>query len=186
MSTTNVGIRHQRSVSGLVFNEQGSVEGVELSSDTGSPEILSAALVVDATGLVSKSPGWLEAAGYGPVPEYGINIGLSYTSAVFTLPDGEAPGFTAMAVIPSPPNKRGAFIAPIENDRWLVSLHTRFEQDLPTSHDEMTAFASGIEITEVADFLANAVIDGPVRSYRNRDATWRRYDKLDRFPEGSH
>jgi 2-polyprenyl-6-methoxyphenol hydroxylase-like FAD-dependent oxidoreductase len=48
----------------------------------------------------------------------------------------------------------------------------------------MLAFAEGIEVPEVAQFLKKATLAGPVRTYHKPEATWRRYDKLTRFPEG--
>jgi hypothetical protein len=87
-------------------------------------------------------------------------------------------------VLPQPPRKRGAFVNQVEGGKWLVSLHTRFEKDLPTNHEEMLAFAEEIEVPEVAEFLKKAVIAGPVHTYRKPEANWRRYDKLEWFPEG--
>jgi 2-polyprenyl-6-methoxyphenol hydroxylase-like FAD-dependent oxidoreductase len=48
----------------------------------------------------------------------------------------------------------------------------------------MLGFAGDIEVPDVANFLGEAKIVGSVRSYRKLEATWRRYDKAERVPEG--
>ena len=75
-------------------------------------------------------------------------------------------------------------MARVKDDTWIVSLHTRFEKDLPRNYDEMVAFAATMEVPEVADFLRRAVLDGEIRSYRKGEAFRRRFEKATRFPEG--
>jgi 2-polyprenyl-6-methoxyphenol hydroxylase-like FAD-dependent oxidoreductase len=183
-SEPNLEVRGGTSVEGLSFTDDGNVDGVLVGTGDGSVETLRADLVVDATGRLSRTPEFLEQAGYGAVPESRINIGISYTSAVFDAPRGFEPDYLALALIPTPPAKRGGFVVRIENDQWMVSLHTRFEKTLPKTHDELTEFAAGIDISDFAEFLGEAHLAGPIRSYRKRDATWRRYDQLDPFPDG--
>jgi len=149
-----------------------------------APERVEADLVVDCTGHLSRAQDTLVAHEGATVPGFKINIGISYTSAVFAAPRSAANGHKGVAILPSPPNKRGAFVSLIEDGQWLVSLHTRFERTLPTTHEEMIAFASGIETPDTVDFLRQAKVQTPIRSYRKLEAVWRRFDKQPEFPDG--
>jgi 2-polyprenyl-6-methoxyphenol hydroxylase-like FAD-dependent oxidoreductase len=179
-----VELRHETTVESLSFGSGGEVDGVRVHSADKSGEVVHADLVVDCTGRLSHTPEDLQVRGYEVAPETKFRIGISYTSAFFETPRSFLDEYGILAIQPNAPLKRGAFIAKTESGRWLVSLHTRFEKELPTSHDEMSEFARDIGAPEVVNFLDVAKIQGPVRSYRKLDATWRRYDKAERFPEG--
>ncbi len=184
LEEAGVEVRHETTAEGLVFDGH-RVTGIAVQGMGGGQDRLSADLVVDCTGRMSKAPKMLSAQGLGTVQEFKVNMGISYTSALFESP-GAAPGWgKGVTVLPAPPVKRGAFIGASEDGKWLVSLHTRFERQLPTTHEEMIVFASEIpETREFADFLMTAKALTPVRSYRKPDAIWRRFDKLAAFPEG--
>lgn len=179
-----VSIRHSSSLKEIVLDGDGSVKGVVISNPDGSSEELRADLVVDCTGRGSQLPAQLKALGIDGVPEFRINMGLSYTSALYEAPADALGGDASLVVIPRPPQKRGAFVSKVEGGRWMVSLHSRFEKQLPESEDEMLAFASASEVPDVADFLQQARLAGPIRTYRKPHATWRRFDKCERFPNG--
>jgi 2-polyprenyl-6-methoxyphenol hydroxylase-like FAD-dependent oxidoreductase len=177
----------------LLFSDAATVTGVEVRFADGTVEAIPADLVVDCTGRVSKVPQVLAQVGYDPIQQFTLNIGTSYTSALVRAPADAADGFEVLVVLPEPPAKRGAFVARLMDDRWIVSLHTRFESDLPKTYQEMVAFAETIEVPDIAAFLARAALDGErgergengeIRSYRKGEAVWRRYDKAERFPEG--
>jgi 2-polyprenyl-6-methoxyphenol hydroxylase-like FAD-dependent oxidoreductase len=184
MLRPQVELRHETTVESLSFGSDGGVDGLRVRSTNGSEEIIHADLVVDCTGRLSRTREDLQAGGYEVAHESKLKIGISYTSAFFETPGSFSEEYGLLVIQPTAPLKRGAFIAKTEGGRWLVSLHTRFEKELPTSQDEMSAFARDIEAPEVANFLDVAKIQGPVRSYRKLEATWRRYDKPERFPEG--
>ncbi len=178
----NVGVRSDTVVEGYSFDGRGDVSGLAIRSPNGSAEVLHADLVVDCTGRTSRLQEQLFAHGYDSPKEYKITMGLSYTSAVFEAPEGCLRA-KALGVNPTPPRKRGGIVISNEDGAYLVSLHTRFEKQLPTSLAEMIAFARDIEQPDVVDFLEHATIKSRVRSYRKPHATWRRFDKLDRFPQ---
>jgi len=184
MREDNVELRPSTSLEDLVFTDSQRVCGALLQTTGSAPEPVDADLVVDCTGHLSRAKDVLAAREGAAVPGFKINIGISYTSAVFAAQRGAADGYKGVAILPSPPNKRGAFVSLIEDGQWLVSLHTRFERTLPATHEEMIAFASEIETPDTVEFLRQARIQTPVRSYRKLEAAWRRFDKQARFPEG--
>jgi 2-polyprenyl-6-methoxyphenol hydroxylase-like FAD-dependent oxidoreductase len=179
-----VDLRPTTSLEDLVFDRAGRVCGVSARTNGAATEPIEADLVVDCTGRLSKAIEILSARVRPPVPEFKINIGISYTSAIFAASREAAGGKKAIAILPSPPKKRGGFVSLIEDGKWLVSLHTRFEKQLPRTQQEMILFASEIETPDIADFLRQAKVQTPIRSYRKLDATWRRFDKLASPPDG--
>ena len=184
MLRPGVEFRHETTVDGLSLNSEGRVDGLRVRSAGNHDDVVHADLVVDCTGRLSHTREHLQAGGYEAADEAKFRIGISYTSAFFEAPGSFSNEYGLLAIQPKAPLKRGAFIAKTEGGRWLVSLHTRFEKELPSSHEEMSAFARDIETPEAAIFLSGARIQGPVRSYRKLDASWRRYDKAQRFPDG--
>src|SRR3954465_7590025 len=70
----NVRLRDGCEAAGLVASpDRSAVTGVELRPrDGGSPETVRADLVVDASGRGSRAGGWLEALGYGRLPETAV------------------------------------------------------------------------------------------------------------------
>jgi 2-polyprenyl-6-methoxyphenol hydroxylase-like FAD-dependent oxidoreductase len=184
MRQANIELRPETNLEDLVFSDSGRICGASLRRTGGAPERVDSDLVVDCTGHLSKAQEILASREGKAVPGYKINIGIAYSSAVFAAPHGAADGYRGVAILPSPPNKRGAFVSLIEDGKWLVSLHTRFEKTLPATQDDMIAFASEIETPDAADFLRRAKIQTPIRSYRKLEATWRRFDKQASFPDG--
>ena len=180
----SIELRPTTSVEDLIFDGGGRVCGVLSRTNGSAVDRIGADLVVDCTGRLSKANDILSAHARQDVPEFKINIGISYTSAIFEAPREAVDGKKGIAVLPSPPNKHGAFVSLIEDGKWLVSLHTRFEKKLPTTQEEMLLFADEMETPDTADFLKQAKLQTPIRSYRKLDATWRRFDKLASFPNG--
>jgi len=165
-------------------HDEDRVCGVEIRRAHGPVETVAADLVVDCTGRVSKVPEVLLRRGFDPIQQFTLNIGISYTSALFHAPLDAAEGFAVVAITPEPPAKRGGFVARLHDETWIVSLHTRFEQPLPKNYDEMLAFAETFEVADVAAFLRQASLLGEVRTFRKTQAVWRRFDRAERFPEG--
>ena len=184
MREANVELRPTTRMEDLVFSDAGRVCGALLQATGKASERVAADLVVDCTGHLSRAKDILTAREGDAAPEFKINIGISYTSAVVAAPHGAVDGYKGIAILPSPPNKRGSFVSLIEDGKWLVSLHTRFEKTLPATHDDMIAFASEIETPDTVDFLRQAKAQTPIRSYRKLEAAWRRFDKQASFPDG--
>jgi 2-polyprenyl-6-methoxyphenol hydroxylase-like FAD-dependent oxidoreductase len=184
MREPGVELRPATTVEDIEFSGAGRVGGAVVQTSGGARERVAADLVVDCTGALSKASDILAAHTGEPIPGFKINIGISYSSAIFAAPQGANGGDKALAILPSPPKKRGAFVSMIEDGKWLVSLHTRFETKLPATHEEMIAFASEIETPEAVNFLKEAKILTPVRSYRKLLAAWRRFDKQAKAPDG--
>ncbi|MFF4901567.1 pyridine nucleotide-disulfide oxidoreductase [Streptomyces sp. NPDC001068] len=112
---------------GLLGSER-AVTGVRLrASGSGTEQVRTAGLVVDATGRGSRLPGWLEGLGL-PAPEFReVDSGIAYASRMFRAPaEAARAGFPIVNVQASPRGGRpgrGGVLMPIEDGRWLVTLH---------------------------------------------------------------
>jgi len=67
------------------------VSGVRVGDDGGEPELISADLVVDASGRNSKLKSWLDAIGCAPLEQESESCGIFYCSRFYRLNDGVEP-----------------------------------------------------------------------------------------------
>jgi 2-polyprenyl-6-methoxyphenol hydroxylase-like FAD-dependent oxidoreductase len=159
-----------------------AVEGVTLRNQDDEVERLAADLVVDATGRTSRTPSWLEAHGYEPPPVDEIHIGLGYASAFVERPPNDRYGVSMEA---EAPRTRGAFVFPVENDRWLVNVHGVHGDHPSPDLGGLEAFAESLPLRTVADLLGeHPLADGRVTFYPFPSSRRYRYAELDRFPDG--
>lgn len=103
--------------------------GIRVLPKDGKTEELHADLVVDATGRTSRTPNWLEDQGYTPPAVDEVRIDVAYSTTFIERPGRDRRG---VAVIPTPERPRGGVLAPVENDRWLITLWGMHGDDPPT------------------------------------------------------
>jgi 2-polyprenyl-6-methoxyphenol hydroxylase-like FAD-dependent oxidoreductase len=180
-----VEVRERTSVAGLVATGDGRrVSGVRLKAADGAEEELAADLVVDATGRSSRLPAWLEALGF-PAPETeAVHVGIGYATCTYRRRPGDLGGDVAIVTAPAPPAARGGVVLALEDDRWVVTL-AGYEDDLPPTDPEgWMAFARSLPTQDVAEVVVGGeALDEPV-PFRYPASVRRRYERLDRFPDG--
>ncbi len=150
----------------------------------GEPSTLSADLVVDATGRAARTPTWLAGLGYGQPREDRVAVALTYVTQALRM-TASAPrelGFL-VGVVPGRPT--GFVALHCEDDMWLLTVvgvagHEPATLDLAAMCDFIEDCAPPQLLAAVRD--AEAIGD-PVR-HRMPCSRWRRYDTLQRFPEG--
>ncbi|GLZ29476.1 hypothetical protein Lesp02_16660 [Lentzea sp. NBRC 105346] len=134
------------------------VTGATLRSmDTGSTTLVSASLVVDATGRGSQAPRWLSDLGCAPVREDVVDAHIGYATRLYAIPDGHAEDWrVAYVQLGGPHQTRGGLLTPIEGNRWQVTL-TGVGADAPsTGADDFLPFARTLSSPIIADALAGA------------------------------
>lgn len=143
---------------------------------------LGAELVVDATGRTSRTPTWLADHGYPRPPADEVHIDLAYSTAVIDRPPGDR---RAILAPPSAPRKRGGGLVPVEGDRWLVNLHGMHGDHPPTDREGLTEFAASLPVSELREIASEHpwAIE-TVEHYPFPSNVRRRYEALDRFPDG--
>ncbi|WP_436928722.1 FAD-dependent oxidoreductase [Halosimplex halobium] len=158
-----------------------AVTGVTVRED-GAVDEIDADLVVDATGRASRTPEWLADHGFAAPPEDRVGIDLQYASLRIERP----PGDRRMISVPAdPPETRGAVLIPIEGGQWDVLLAEVHADDAPPDREAVLAFADDLPVDLVGDLLRRQRwVSDEVARYPFPASLRRRYEQLDRFPDG--
>ena len=183
-SQAGVQIEERCSVAGLLTSADGTrVTGVRVTDGGGERE-LAADLVVDATGRTSKLPAWLEALGY-PAPEQeAVHVGIGYATRQYTRRPDDLNGDVAVITAPAPPSVRAGVVLAVEDDRWVVTLAGYGDDLPPTDPAGWEAYAHTLPTSDVVEVITSGEpLDDPV-PFRYPASIRRRYERLDRFPEG--
>jgi 2-polyprenyl-6-methoxyphenol hydroxylase-like FAD-dependent oxidoreductase len=162
------------------------VRGVRIvrRADGSAEEVLGADLVVDATGRGSRSPVWLEALGYPRPAEEEVRIGVAYASRVYRCRRDQLNGDRAAVIAATGERQRGGVMLSMEGDRWIVTLFGYLGQRPPTDPDGFTAFAATLPAPDIFEAIADAEPLSEVLPARYPASVRRRYEQLDRFPDG--
>ncbi|MED7950945.1 NAD(P)/FAD-dependent oxidoreductase [Streptomyces sp. BE303] len=148
---------------GLIGSPQhlGAVRVRDLT--TGTVSELAADLVVDAGGRGSHLPQWLARLGCPPVPETVVNAHTGYATRLFRLPRPPALWRSCYVMAMGPHTTRGGAIAPVEGDRWIVTLYG-IGRDRPTpAAEDFLPFARSLPAPAIAEALTDAEPLTPVR-----------------------
>ncbi|OEJ36241.1 FAD-dependent monooxygenase [Streptomyces agglomeratus] len=165
---------------------QNRITGVRVERDGAESEIISADLIVDATGRRSRAPQWLAELGVPAAEELKVDAGFAYASRLYEAPaqaPQDFPGVLIQAQHGTGQPGRGAALLPNEGNRWIVALIGTRGGHPPTDEAGFVEFARSLRDPVVADLMAAATPTGPIRSYRGLPNWRRRYEKLP-LPEG--
>jgi 2-polyprenyl-6-methoxyphenol hydroxylase-like FAD-dependent oxidoreductase len=163
---------------------QQRVTGVLLDpADDGEPEFVRADLVVDAAGRGTRLPVWLTQWGYARPTEETVDIGISYASHYFRIPEGLIAEKVVVAGA-SHDQSLGLGMLCYEGGTWVLTTFGVANAKPPTTFPEMLALADGLLPAHFTDALARAEPLGEPAFHAFPASKWRRYDKLDRFPAG--
>jgi 2-polyprenyl-6-methoxyphenol hydroxylase-like FAD-dependent oxidoreductase len=167
-------------VQGLVATpDNGRVAGVKTCDGA-----LWANLTVDATGRGSRSPVWLEAMGYGGLKEERIEVDINYVTRRFRRFPHELNGALLAAIAATPQNRRGGVMAALEGDKWVVTLYARGGGRVPTELASFIDFAQALPTARIHEVVSRAEPIGESQTFRFPASVRRRYDSMERFPEG--
>jgi len=183
----NVSVLDRCDVVGLATTSSNRrVTGVRVlrRADSSAEEILTANLVVDASGRGSRAPVWLESLGY-PQPEVEqVRIGLAYATRIYRIPTGTLHGDLAVLDAATPQLPRTGALLALEGDRWMVTLAGILGDHPPTDPDGFLEFARSLRFPDIYEAIRDAEpLDDPV-GFRFPASARHRYERLHRFPAG--
>lgn len=160
------------------------VTGVRVARrSTGLVTTLISDLVVDATGRTPRTQTFLDRLGFARPAEIRAMSPVTYASQLLHVPeDCDLDKLTFLNAAPGHPF--GGAIARCEHDTVMLTLGTFDLAEPPRSFTEMISLAERFVPHEVVEVLRTAVPVGDVHNFWYRDAVWRRYDQMARFPEG--
>jgi 2-polyprenyl-6-methoxyphenol hydroxylase-like FAD-dependent oxidoreductase len=182
----NISLRSRCRVTELVTPPDGSaVTAVRFEDAEGHVETIATDLVVDASGRATLTLALLETLGVAKPDETEIGIDQAYSTAVFEIPDDAPTGWKALLHLPTAPHSsRGAFIFPLENERWIVTLSGNHGDAPPGDVDGFMAFAKELRTTTAYNAIRNAKRLGEITRYVLPASVRRHFERLQQFPRG--
>ncbi len=163
------------------------ITGIEVRHRDGeqAEEKLSADLVVDASGRGSQTPHWLAALGYDAVEESTIQVNVGYATRIYRRPAHSSYDRSVLAVYSTPPTeKRAGVLAPIEGNRWIVTLMGWIRDYPPDDEAGFLAFARSLPQPDLYTAIKDAEALTPIATHKFPANRRRHYERLSRFPEG--
>lgn len=133
------------------------ITGVRVDTPEEENRLVTADLVVDASGRGSRARTWLEALGVSDLKEAGVDSGLVYATRIFEAPEGaHAMGFPIINVqsdprVPVP--GQTATIVPIENGQWQATLSGTYGGQPTSDPEAFIPFAKGVRDPIVGELL---------------------------------
>jgi 2-polyprenyl-6-methoxyphenol hydroxylase-like FAD-dependent oxidoreductase len=172
-------------LSGFLTSE-GRITGVKVREPGGEQEtVLEADLVVDASGRGSRTPQWLEAAGYPRVEESHLKVDVGYATRLYRpSPDADAAWRALIVSADLPRTRRSGSIVPIEGGLWSVTMCGWLKDGPPTDDAGFLAYARSLAQPHFHEALRSAEPVSPIRGYRFAHSQWRHYERMARLPEG--
>jgi hypothetical protein len=161
-----------------------AVTGLQYETADGKREMLSAELVVDASGRGSLTLALLESIGFPP-PVTTIGVDIGYAGAVFAIPEDAPDDWKGVLLHPSAPaDVRGCFMLPVENNRWMLALASRNGDWPPGDEEGFMAFARSLRTPTVYNAIKGAKRLGQISRFGFVESTWRHFERLEIVPRG--
>lgn len=155
-----------------------------LERDNTEPRELRADIIVDASGRGSRTPQWLAALGYPTVPEERVTVGITYVTRYYRREPGQINGMLGVLANATPEIPRYGVIAAQENGQFAIALSGMLGEVPPTDDAGLAAFAQSLPAPHFGDLVTNAVPTSDPVLMRFPHSQRRRYEKLQRFPDG--
>jgi 2-polyprenyl-6-methoxyphenol hydroxylase-like FAD-dependent oxidoreductase len=150
-----------------------------------SEEMLSADLVIDASGRGSHAPQWLTSLGYDQVKETTIKVDVGYATRIYHRPEHSRFERKVLGIYSTPPaEKRAGVLAPIEGNRWIVTLMGWVRDYPPDNETGFLAFARSLPQPDLYEAIKDAEPITSVAIHKFPANRRRHYERLARFPEG--
>ena len=184
----NVTFMERYDITGLVATADNSaVTGVKVQAndrENAEEEVVSADLVVDATGRGSRTPVWLESMGYERVPEEGTKIGLGYTSRHYVLRTDTFGTNHSIIAVANPTLPRGAIFTKTDGGTVELTAYGLLGDHPPTDPEGFNAFVKTLAAPQIHEMIIDAdPLDDPVL-YKYPTTLRRRYESMASLPDG--
>lgn len=150
---------------------------------TGDGATVDADLVVDATGRGTRLPVWLEQWGFGRPREDTVDVGIGYATHQVRIPDGLIQEKVVVAGA-SRTQPCGLGMLYYEDGNWGVTTFGTGKVAPPADFEQMCALADEILPGHVSAALRRGTTLGPIALHKYPASRWRRYDQMERFPQG--
>jgi 2-polyprenyl-6-methoxyphenol hydroxylase-like FAD-dependent oxidoreductase len=158
---------------------QQRVTGVVLDSG----DTVDADLVVDAAGRATRLPVWLEQWGFGRPREDTVDVGIAYATHQVHIPEGLLKEKVVVAGA-SRAEPIGLGMLLYEDGNWGLTTFGIGKVEPPQNFAEMCDVADRILPDRFANAIRQGTPIGEVAFHKYPTSRWRRYDEMNRFPDG--
>ncbi|MCJ1675775.1 FAD-dependent monooxygenase [Streptomyces sp. APSN-46.1] len=176
---------HEETVAAGLVGDATRITGVRVRKDAGE-RILSADLVVDASGRGSQAPTWLEGLGLPRVAERRVDAGVAYATRVYKAPAATVGSFPLVNIQANPAKSpgQGGIILPVEDGRWIVTLSGTRGGEPTKDPDGFVDFALGLGDPVIGELIKGAEPLGEIATTRSTANRRRYYEKMKAWPDG--
>jgi len=183
--TPNIDICVRSRVTGLVASRDAKrIEAVRYDSEDG-PVTLEADLVVEASGRCGLTLQMLEELSLERPEETEIGMDQAYASTIVERPIEHNADWLGNIILPSAPaSSRGAFLFPIEKQRWLLSVGGNHGDAPPGDRAGFMDFVRSLRTPTSDDAVRDARPLTDIVRYKLPCSTRRHFERLASFPAG--
>jgi 2-polyprenyl-6-methoxyphenol hydroxylase-like FAD-dependent oxidoreductase len=179
----NVSMLDRHDIVDLTASE-GRVTGVLLHRHADRAAVtLEADVTVDATGRGSRTPAVLQRLGYGRPEEQELTVRVTYSSVPVRIPSGVLREHM-FARLFEPGRPHGFVMFQAEGERWIIGAGTLGSVGPPTTQAEIVDFGADWAPPHALAAARAAEPLGEVCTHRFPANRWRRYDRMERTPDG--
>ncbi|HEX2324507.1 MAG TPA: 2-polyprenyl-6-methoxyphenol hydroxylase-like oxidoreductase, partial [Chloroflexota bacterium] len=128
---------------------------------------------------------WLAALGFDEPEETAVTSFVGYASRLYARPAGAPQDWRLLGISATPPaGRRGAYLVPLEGNRWLVTVAGAGGDYPPTDEAGFLDFLRGLPSPLLYQTIRKAQPLSPLSGYRRTENRRRHYERLRRHPEG--
>lgn len=152
--------------------------------DGRSERVLPCELFIDATGRGSRLPRWLEALNFPAPVEDRVDVDVRYATRCYRRKPTHLDGQNVCILALNPPCRRAGVMLALEGNRWVVSVGGLPGDHPPLDAEGFERYVEGLPGPDIARMIEDSEPLGDVEGYAFPASVHRRYDRLERFPEG--
>jgi len=186
LQTPNIAICMRSRVTKLVASRDTMrVEAVRYEGDDNPAATVEADLVVEASGRCGLTLQLLDELSLQKPEETEIGIDQAYASTIVERPENRDSGWLGNVVLPSAPaSSRGAFLFPIEKQRWLLSIGGNHGDAPPGDRAGFMDFVKSLRTSTIHDAVRDARPLTDIVRYQLPCSIRRHFERLESFPAG--
>jgi hypothetical protein len=122
--------------------------------------------------------------GYRKPKEDRIEVNVCYATCYFHRTPDHLDGALLASIPATPNNRHGGIIQAQEGNRWVVTLSARSGETVPTDLGSFIEFAKTLPAPHIYNVISRAEAIGEPQAARFPASLRRRYERMNRFPEG--
>ena len=185
LQAPNIGICMRSRVTGLVASRDAMrIEAVRYETDDAPAVTVEADLVVEASGRCGLTLQLLEELSLQKPEETEIGMDQAYASTIVEQLDHNADWLGNIILPYAPASSRGAFLFPIEKQRWLLSIGGNHGDAPPGDRAGFMDFVKSLRTPTIYDAVRDARPLTDIVRFKLPCSTRRHFERLESFPAG--